>query len=348
NSATFYDFRCSSLGDRYRCQVNHFQLRDLISATSNYDVYYYHPDGIQRWNPWQRSCKCVLSRAEMPRSFRLSSLCVDRGIVFAGDYRGRYCLKSLWADKSSGSAASVVVEDASFAGSGNDIANHATPCSSRSGALQIMVSHNNGFLRQLDVQGLQVVGTLPFEWAVNCSATTTDRSLDCVVGDCLDSLLLDRRQKPGAVVSKLSGHRDFSFACSFSPDGRLVATGSQDTSARVYDVRWTQQTLATLCGHIGAMRVVKFSSDGRFLMAAEPADYVHVYDAHTFARSQEISFMGETSGATFSPDSNCLFVGISDTLHGNLLAEFTTAQCNDSFRGDTLDKDSIGRSYSYM
>ncbi|KAJ2262821.1 hypothetical protein GGI01_001246 [Coemansia sp. RSA 376] len=322
STATFYNFRSSSLGDGYRGQINHFQLRDLICATSNYDVYYYHSDGVHRWNPWLRSRRCVVSRSKMPRSFRVSSMCVDRGIVFTGDYKGRYCLKSLWSDDDwdgSGVATGCLAP----ADTDNDIVNHATCSVSRGGAPQILASHNSGVLRQLDVQRLEVVGAVPFEWAVNCSATMPDGgALDCVVGDCVDGVLLDRRQK--SVVARLSGHRDFSFACSFSPDGRLVATGSQDSSARVYDVRWPQQTLATLCGYMGAMRVVKFSGDGRFLLAAEPADYVHIYDTQTFGLAQDIEFMGETSGAAFSPDSNCLFVGISDALHGSGLAEFTS------------------------
>ncbi|KAJ2505071.1 hypothetical protein IWW47_002219 [Coemansia sp. RSA 2052] len=323
NTASFYSFRSSSLGDGYRGQINHFQLRDLLCATSNYDVYYHHADGVYCWNPWQRSRRSVMSRSQMPKSFRVSSLCVDRGVVFTGDYRGRYCVKSLWSDDDESNG--VGTGGLGLVDADNDIVNHATSGVARGGAPQILASHNSGCLRQLDLGRLEVVDTVPFEWAVNCSATMPDGSLDCVVGDCVDGLLLDRRVGPrAAVVSRLSGHQDFSFACAFSPDGRLVATGSQDSSARVYDVRWPQRALATLCGYMGAMRVVEFSGSGRFLMAAEPADYVHIYDVQaSFASAQDIEFMGEVSGAAFSPDSNCLFVGISDALHGSGLAEFT-------------------------
>ncbi|KAJ2747576.1 hypothetical protein GGI20_000401 [Coemansia sp. BCRC 34301] len=323
NTAQFYGFRGSSLGDGYRGQINHFQLRDLICATSNYDVYYNHANGVYCWNPWLRSRRCVVSRSQMLKSFRVSSLCADRGTVFTGDYKGRYCVKSLWSDDD-GVSDGVVTGSLGPTDAENDIVNHATSGVSRGGAQHILASHNSGCLRQLDLRRLEIVDTVQFEWAVNCSATMSDGSLDCVVGDCVDSLLLDRRLRPGAVVSRLSGHRDFSFACAFSPDGRLVATGSQDSSARVYDMRWPQRSLATVCGYMGAMRVVKFSSSGRFLMAAEPADYVHVYDVQSsFADAQDIEFMGEVAGAAFSPDSNCLFVGISDALHGSGLVEFT-------------------------
>ncbi|KAJ2887367.1 hypothetical protein IWW38_005155, partial [Coemansia aciculifera] len=262
NTASFYSFRGSLLGDKYRGQINHFQLRDLICATSSYDVYYHHADGVYCWNPWLQSRRCVVSRSQMAKassSFRVSSLSADRGIVFVGDYRGQYCVKSLWSDDDD----PVVVVDGGRSVLGNDIVNHATTGVSRSGRVQVLAAHNSGSLRQLDVERLEVVDSMAFEWAVNCSATTWDGSLDCVAGDSIDSLLVDQRlaSSGGAVVARLTGHRDFSFACAFSPDARLVATGSQDSTARVYDVRWPQMPLATLCGYMGAMRVVKFSAD---------------------------------------------------------------------------------------
>ncbi|KAJ1966031.1 hypothetical protein GGI12_000349 [Dipsacomyces acuminosporus] len=324
NSASFYEFRYSALSADHRCQINHFQLRDLIWATSGYDVFYYHPDGVRCWNPWKKTSDFVLSWSQLPLTFKLSSLCAADGFLFTGDYKGRYCVKSL----QTGEIASGRLAD-EFS---SDIANHATPCVSRSGVPQVHVAHNNGFVRQLDLARLAVTSEMPFEWAVNCTAVAPGGSIECVVGDCTDALLVDPRAGFGKSkhIASLSGHKDYSFACSFSPDGRLVATGNQDTTARVYDVRWPQQTLATLGGYLGAMRVVKFSSCGRFLLAAEPADYVHIYDTLTLGRAQDIEFMGEVSGAAFSPDSNCLFMGISDTIHGNALAEFCSTSSSSS------------------
>ncbi|KAI8323828.1 WD40 repeat-like protein, partial [Martensiomyces pterosporus] len=317
STASMYQFRYSVLSDDYRCQINHFQLRDLIWATSNYDVFYYHADGVKRWNPWKRTSEFVLSWRQFPSTFRLSSLCAGNGVVFTGDYKGRYCVKSLWT----GDIASGRLSD----GCGDDIANHAAPCVTRTGVSQVHVAHNNGFVRQFDLERLAVTAETPFEWAVNCSAMAPDGSLECVVGDSTEGLLVDARASgSGRRAARLTGHKDYSFACSFSPDGRLVATGNQDTTVRVYDVRWPQQSLAVLGGYLGAMRVVRFSDCGRHLLAAEPADYVHVYDAVTLQRAQDIEVMGEISGATFSPDSNCLFMGVSDAIHGNALAEFTS------------------------
>lgn len=119
---------------------------------------------------------------------------------------------------------------------------------------------------------------------------------------------------------KLGGHRDFSFAVAWSPNGQLLATGNQDSTTRVWDVRQTSTPLAVLGGSMGAIRSLRFSPDGSCLAAAEPADFVHVYDvASNFSRVQEVDLFGEVAGISFSPDAQALFVAISDTLYSSLV-----------------------------
>ncbi|KAJ1799367.1 hypothetical protein LPJ59_001880 [Coemansia sp. RSA 2399] len=313
---SFYKFRYSAIGDDFRSQIGHFQHRDMLWATSSYDVFYCHSGSVCCWNPWQRMARrSVLGRSQMPKAFKVRSMCVDSGVVFVGDGKGDYCVKALRTDTGSVAAGSLV------AGAGEDAVNHASPATTRSGTPHIVCSLDSGAVRSLDVSSLSVAKTSVFDWPVHCSSLVQDGTLQCVVGDSTDALLIDPRCDSGDHVAQLVGHQDYSFSCAFSPNGRLVATGSQDTSIRVYDVRRPQQTLATLCGYIGAMRVVRFSGCGRFLLGMESADYVHVYDAQSFARAQVVSFMGETAGATFSPDSNCLFLAVSDSIHGSSLAE---------------------------
>lgn len=119
---------------------------------------------------------------------------------------------------------------------------------------------------------------------------------------------------------KLEGHRDFSFAVEWHPAGQLLATGNQDSTTRVWDVRQPSSPLAVLGGSMGAIRSLRFSPDGSCLAAAEPADFVHVYDvASGFSRVQEIDLFGEVAGVSFSPDASALFVAISDSMYSSLL-----------------------------
>ena len=53
---------------------------------------------------------------------------------------------------------------------------------------------------------------------------------------------------------------------------------AQDTTTRVWDIRQPGKSLVVLSGRMGAVRSLRFSSDGRFLAMAEHADFVHVFD----------------------------------------------------------------------
>jgi hypothetical protein len=91
-------------------------------------------------------------------------------------------------------------------------------------------------------------------------------------------------------------------------------------------VRNMSRSVAVLEGRIGAVRGLRYSPDGRFLAASEPADFVHVYDAAAgYADAQEIDLFGEIAGVAFSPAGNnggggeALFVSIADRTYGSLL-----------------------------
>jgi WD40 repeat protein len=127
-----------------------------------------------------------------------------------------------------------------------------------------------------------------------------------------------------AVITTLTGHIDYSFACCWSPDDRYLATGNQDKTTRIYDIRNMSETLHVLRANVGAIRSLHFSSDGRHLAVAgknctqviyvaslllisiissEPLDFVHIYDATTYEQSQVIDFFGEIAGVC-----KCLFI----------------------------------------
>lgn len=122
------------------------------------------------------------------------------------------------------------------------------------------------------------------------------------------------------VVNSLKGHEDYSFTSAWHPDGNVLATGNQDTTCRLWDVRNMSESFAVLRGRMGAVRAIRFTSDGRFLAMAEPADFVHVFDTKSdYTTVQEIDLFGEIAGISFSPDSEALFVGVSDRTYGSLL-----------------------------
>ncbi|XP_073282733.1 uncharacterized WD repeat-containing protein C2A9.03-like, partial [Primulina huaijiensis] len=100
----------------------------------------------------------------------------------------------------------------------------------------------------------------------------------------------------------------------------VLATGNQDTTCRLWDIRNLSESFAILKGRMGAIRTIRFTSDGRFMAMAEPADFVHIFDTSSdYSRGQEIDLFGEIAGISFSPDTEALFVGVSDRTYGSLL-----------------------------
>ena len=93
------------------------------------------------------------------------------------------------------------------------------------------------------------------------------------------------------------------------------------------------ESFLTLPAKMGAIRSVHFSPDGNYLAIAEPADYVHIYDASTglYEDKQSIEFIGETAGVSFDPTGDSLFVGNADDLVGSIY-EFTRVRGKESER----------------
>ena len=182
----------------------------------------------------------------------------------------------------------------------------------------IMTSNNDSIVRVYSAETFQHVVRIAFPWAVNYATLQPEGRLVAVVGDDPTTQLADIHN--GITVARLMAHKDYSFAAAWHPDGHLLATGNQDTTAVVWDIRHTAAPVTILPGRMGAIRSLRFTSDGRFLAMAEPADFIHIYDVHAgFEQSQEIDLFGEVSGISFSPNADALFIGIAETTYSSLL-----------------------------
>jgi WD40 repeat protein len=74
----------------------------------------------------------------------------------------------------------------------------------------------------------------------------------------------------------LPGQVGGGFGVPFSPDGRLLATASQDGTAKIWDAE-TGQELLTLFGPPHGLHDVAFSPDNRYLAAAGMDGTVRFY-----------------------------------------------------------------------
>ncbi|KAM0854181.1 hypothetical protein ACQ4PT_050584 [Festuca glaucescens] len=145
-----------------------------------------------------------------------------------------------------------------------------------------------------------------------------DGKIIAVVGDDPAGLLVDANT--GKMIHELRGHFDYSFASAWNPDGRTFATGNQDKTCRIWDARNLSKSVAILGGNIGAIRSIRYTSDGKFLAMAEPADFIHIFDVESgYNRKQELDFFGEIAGMLFGPDTEVLVVGVHDPNYSSLL-----------------------------
>jgi len=200
----------------------------------------------------------------------------------------------------------------------NGITNSLEIYEKPSGSLHFLASNNDCGVRDFDMEKFQICNNFRFAWPVNHTSQNPDGKLAVIVGDNPDGLLVDANS--GKTVHDLRGHLDYSFASAWNPDGRTFATGNQDKTCRVWDIRNLSKSVAVLGGNIGAIRSIRYTSDGKFLAMAEPADFIHIFDVDSgYSRKQELDFFGEIAGISFSPDTESLFVGVHDRAYSSLL-----------------------------
>jgi hypothetical protein len=258
---------------------------------------------------------------------QITTLTADCGVLAAGCFCGEYLVRNL------GSEADDKWHEGLISSHENGITNHVEVYQPRSSSSPVAAfASNDQCFRVVDLATQTRLSTFKYEYPMNCTAMSPDGRLRVMVGDGNDVLIAlaepQHSSPEPTIVQKLTGHRDWGFACAWADDGVTVATGFQDKAVKIWDARkWVDKNglpnpVCTLRSEMAGVRSLRFSPVGsgrRVLVAAEEADYVNIIDARTFRSKQTIDLFGEIGGVGFANEGQDLTVLCCDQARGGVL-----------------------------
>ncbi|KAG0267494.1 hypothetical protein BG011_004528 [Mortierella polycephala] len=303
------------------CSYRHPQLRNLVFATSKNDVYYLYDNSVMHWSPQLQTSTTILGqplkgpRSRMP--LRTMTMAAMEEFLLVGGEDGSFTFMNLQTYQNP-------VYDA-FTDQGYSEVNGIEMSYSRTGAPHAYFSMNDLRIRCMDLRTLQEYATFETDWFANYTSQSPDGHMIGIVGDNREGQVMsvNSREK----IATLKGHQRFSFSVAWSPDSRMIATGSDDMSTCIYDTRKMSDPVHILSRDIcTSVRALRYSSCGRYLVMSEERDFVHIVDTATdYSKAQKFDFIGDVSGISLTPDGDGLFVGVAGVEASSLL-EFERLQ----------------------
>ncbi len=111
---------------------------------------------------------------------------------------------------------------------------------------------------------------------------------------------------------EFKGHTRRLWGVAFSPDGKSLATGSSDKTARLWDLA-TGETIRIFSGHTGELGEVVFSPDGKYLLTGNADKTARLWDVASGETVQIFSgHTGSVDSVAFSPDGKYIVTAGSD------------------------------------
>lgn len=108
--------------------------------------------------------------------------------------------------------------------------------------------------------------------------------------------------KTGQQVERLEGHEGQIDSVVFSPDGKMIVSGSTDNTVRIWDVK-TSSVKHVLNGHEEDVTSVDFSPDGTTIASGSTDQRIILWDANTGEEKHVLAgHETDVASLSFSPD----------------------------------------------
>src|SRR5262249_41148886 len=117
----------------------------------------------------------------------------------------------------------------------------------------------------------------------------------------------------GKLVRRLDGLKRLSALVVLAPDGRTLATASQDGTAALWEIATGKERVRLRAGVAGPLTALAYSPDGALIIAARPEQTLWCWDAVTGERlGQRRGDQADVGVLAFAPDGRRLVSGGRD------------------------------------
>ncbi|MEW6494938.1 MAG: NB-ARC domain-containing protein [Cyanobacteriota bacterium] len=133
------------------------------------------------------------------------------------------------------------------------------------------------------------------------------------------------------LVAVFTGHSDAVHAVAFSPDGRTLASGSQDSTIKLWDIQ-QRKCLQTFLGHSHGVWSIAFSPDGQLLASGGQDNTVMLWNIESGNCIRTLQGHSDwIESVAWSPDGITLASGSED--HTVRLWDIRRGQCRHIWQG---------------
>jgi len=306
----------------------HFQLRHNICCTDKNYVYFPERNYLMHYHVETGEKRKVFSI----ESLQMSCFSVLNEFILCGGLQGELALFNTDGDR---------CFRKSIARHQESITNFTklfVPNGLARDQIKMLICNNDNKVMISELHDTDNQSTFTFSEPINHATFSPDQSQLVIFGDSETAQVIDANS--GEVIHRLHGHKDFGFVTDWHPNGHIIATGNQDQTTKLWDVRAIKPEngyLESLDSCMGATHCANFTSDGKFLVVAECADFMHIYDyASNFQSKQLFDCFGEISGIALSPDDDAIFLGITDSTLGGLMQFKRSGEFRNSALEDAL------------